>query len=81
MLAAHHQLSIVDQVKREDQSAYGRVNQNEDPVVENDGEYAEEEQHYHGDEQETAARGEIPFRLESEQCEGEADRRGYPDGE
>lgn len=77
MAAAHHHLSVVDDVNREDSSAEARHDEVEEIVTEEHcaDETAKGEDH-EDDAQGAAANREVPFCLEGEDCQADNDGGG-----
>lgn len=72
VLATHHHLRVVDQVEAEQQSTQGRIDQLHRLAAEKYAQDSEQHEDDHGYQQHSAHHREVPFSLEREQSEGEA---------
>lgn len=74
LMPTHHELSVHDQVETEDESSETGVHQSHGPSVwEEPHEKSETYEDDERNEKTAAHNGEVDFRLESEQCDGEGE--------
>lgn len=77
VLTAHHQLSVVDEVEREEKRAERSVHQRYCLTGDKYGNDTEQQQHYGGTQQHSTHDGEVPAGLEREQRQCQAHRRRH----
>ena len=76
MIAAHHQLSIIDQIQREEQSAQRGIDQHGNVVIEKYCQDAKDHKDDQGDKQHATPGGKIELSLQRKQGQGNANDNG-----